>query len=409
MKNKMKLGMCSALLVGSLVGGGLGTGDSAAYASSNDINNKVAQNVAINQFNDVTKNHYAYDAIVWGKSKGLISGYTDTKGNPNGKFGPNDNVTEAQFVKMVTNYLGLKDTAGNITKNKGNNAHWADSDYDAMAKHGVPLNGYFDNKLRNTAMKRGTVAQALGYLLGEETSLKGSINFLLKQGVTSGQNPQYEGKDLFKFFGSSNNLSRAQVITFLHRMDSKKLTNLSTIADMTASDSNSLNAKAKEGYSYMDVSLGGSKPSTDNNSSGNNNSNNNNSGNVGNGNTDVTFNNDLLYNSVGTNVSKIIKDKKYDIDVRVSNGGALYTLVRPINSNSDIIIKFNLEANGNISSLSTNTVFLSNSQISSEIKSIMAGSVSLPTSYINGAKDDGKVANGFKVTITGNLYVMTRQ
>ena len=254
----MKLGMCSALLIGSLVG----TGDLAAYASSDEIHNKVAQQVE-SLFKDVGKDSYAFDAIVWGKSKGLISGY------PNGLFGPNDNVTEAQFVKMVSNYLGLKDTAGNLSKNKGSGAHWSDSHYDAMAKHGVPLNGYFDNTIRNNPMKRGSVAQVFGYLLGDTLELNDSINYLLSTGVTSGQNPQYEGKDLNKFFGTTNNLTRGQVITFLYRMDSKNLNNLSSLADMSASDSNNLNVKAKEGYSYVDVSLGGSK--TNNNTNTNNN------------------------------------------------------------------------------------------------------------------------------------------
>lgn len=264
MKNKMKLSMYSVLLIGSLVG----TGGLTANASSNEIHNLVAQQAA-SSFKDVSTDSYAFDAIVWGKDRGLISGYTGSDGKPNGKFGPNDNVTEAQFVKMVSVYLGLKDNAGNITKNKNNGTQWSDTYYDAMAKHGVPLNGYFDNAIRNQPMKRGSVAQALAYLLGESTNLKDSINYLLATGVTSGQNPQYEGKDLYKFFGTTNNLTRGQVITFLYRMDSKNLNNLSSLSNMTASDSNNLNAKAKEGYSYVDVSLGGTK-NTNNTNTGNN-------------------------------------------------------------------------------------------------------------------------------------------
>ena len=246
--------------------------DLVAHANSNGATNntvayeQVAKAVVTSPFKDVKTNHYAFDAIVWGKTNGLIGGYTDSKGKPNGKFGPNDNVTEAQFVKMVTNYLGLKDTAGNLSKNKGSGAHWSDSHYDAMAKHGVPLNGYFDNKVRNEAMKRGTVAQALGYLLGEGTNLKDSINFLLDVGITSGQNPQYKGKDLFNYFGSKNNLTRAQVITFLYRMDNRNLNNLSSLADGTGSYKQDLNAKAKEGYSYVDTSLSGKKPTGNNGS-----------------------------------------------------------------------------------------------------------------------------------------------
>lgn len=269
MKKKMQFGVCSALLIGSLVGG-LGTGDLAVYASSNDVTNKVAQQVS-SQFKDVATDSYSYDAIKWGKRKGLISGYTGDDGKPNGYFGPNDNVTEAQFVKMVANYLGLKDTDGNLVKNDNHGAHWSDTHYDAMAKHGVPLNGYFDNAIRSQPMKRGSVAQALGYLLGDSVDLTKSINFLLENGITTGQNPQFEGNDLSKFFGSTNNLTRGQVITFLYRMDNKNLNNISSIADMNASDTINLNAKAKEGYSYVDVSIGGSKNPNNANSNDNDN------------------------------------------------------------------------------------------------------------------------------------------
>lgn len=210
---------------------------------------QVAQAVAESPFKDVATDSYAFDAILWGKEKGLISGYTkDDK--PTGKFGLNDPVTEAQFVKMASIYLGLTDTAGNITKNSG--SHWSDAYYDAMSKHAVPLNGYFDDVIRNTAMKRGNVAQVLGYLLGDSADLNTSVNFLLKNDITTGQNPQFEDNDLNKFFGATNNLTRGQAITFLYRMDRKNLNNLSSLADMTSNDAISLNAKAKEGYSHVD-------------------------------------------------------------------------------------------------------------------------------------------------------------
>ena len=97
MKNKMKLGVCGALLVSSLVGGALGTGDLVAHAASNDINTKVAQQV-VGQFKDVTKSHYAYDAINWAKSEGIITGY------PDGTFKPNESITEGQFAKMLAEF-----------------------------------------------------------------------------------------------------------------------------------------------------------------------------------------------------------------------------------------------------------------------------------------------------------------
>lgn len=108
------------------------------------------------QFTDVDSNHYAYNAILWAQSKGIVNGYTD------GTFRPNDIVTEAQFVKMLTKYFNLEDSYGDIKKAKMEE-HWADTNYDAIGQYSVPLNGYFNNEIRNQPVKRGVVAQALAY------------------------------------------------------------------------------------------------------------------------------------------------------------------------------------------------------------------------------------------------------
>ena len=206
MKNKMKLGVCGALLVSSLVGGALGTEGLVAEASSGNVNSKVAQQV-VSQFKDVSKGHYAYDAINFAKDRGIIQGY------PDGTFKPNESITESQFAKMLAEFLSLKDDKGDLVK-ATSASHWADSYYDSLGSYNTPLNGYFDNGLRNKPVKRGVVASAIGHLTGNSNSLADSINFMIGEGITTGQNPQYEGKDLNKFFGSNNNLTRAQVAAF---------------------------------------------------------------------------------------------------------------------------------------------------------------------------------------------------
>lgn len=252
--NKIKLGVCSALLVGNLVG----ASNLPVYALSNDVP-KVAQKEA-SSFKDVPMNYYAYEAIMWGKNKGLISGYTGSDGKPNGNFGPNDDVTEAQFVKLVSVYFGLKDTAGDIIKNGASKSksHWSDSNYDAIARYGAPLKGYFDINVRNQPVKRGTVAQVFGYLMGNRSNLTGSINYLLNTGITQGQNPQYEGKDLNKFFGSTNNLTRSQVVAFLYRIDTKSLNKLGESSTAYANVGHDLNTKANSAMGKLDTILGGS-------------------------------------------------------------------------------------------------------------------------------------------------------
>lgn len=216
--------------------------------------------IASTQFKDVKADHYAYEAIQWAKSKGIVSGYGD------GRFGPNDAVTEAQFVKMITNYFNIKDTYGTINKST-KNTHWSDSAYDALAQHALPLNGYFDNTVRNKPIKRGLVAQVLTNVAGYRTDLQGSIEFLLDNNVTSGQNPQYKDSDLNKFFGVSNNLTRSQVVAFLYRMELEGLNSLSETIDKP--NGKSINELATTGKKRVDNSLSqGTTPNTNNNNGG---------------------------------------------------------------------------------------------------------------------------------------------
>lgn len=210
-------------------------------------------------FQDINKEHYAYDAIIWAKNNGIISGYTDKYGLPTGKFGPSNEVTEAQFVKMITNYLQLHESADQLTKTS-KTAHWSDPHYNAIAQFSAPLNGYFDNAIRNTAVKRGTVAQVIGSLLGEENTLEGSVEFMLQNKLTTGQNQMFEGKDVAKFFGSTNHLTRAQVVTFLYRIEMNDLNQLHSPTDLS-NPSSDLSVKAKQGFSQLDKSLAVSAPS----------------------------------------------------------------------------------------------------------------------------------------------------
>lgn len=203
-------------------------------------------------FSDVSKNLYSYEAIHWAKNNGIISGYTDKNGKPNGKFGPNDTVTEAQFAKMLAIFFDLKDDQGNVTKSTGG-SHWSDTYYDALAKHSVPLNGYFNNTVRLTAIQRGTVAQAIGYVVADQQSLEHSIQFMLETGITQGQNPQFKNIDLSDFFGSTNYLTRAQAVTFLYRLHMEQFTQLAKGANEASKDGASIDTKASSAVDKLNV------------------------------------------------------------------------------------------------------------------------------------------------------------
>lgn len=247
MRKRVTTNICSFALIVSFTGAiVLPVQATAAVEGKNTV---VVQQAA-SPFQDVSPEDEAYAAIVWAKDRGIISGYAD------GTFKPNASITEAQFAKMLVQFLTLKDDKGDIHKNTSA-SHWADSHYDSLAAYGTPLNAYFNNTLRNQAVTRGVVAQAIGYLTGNATSLSGSINFMLSQGITIGQNPQFEGKDLNKFFGSENYLTRAQVASFLYRMHNLELERAAGIAIGAYENKEALTlvAIANKGIRMLDNSL----------------------------------------------------------------------------------------------------------------------------------------------------------
>jgi uncharacterized protein YvpB len=208
MKKKVKTNIYSIALLGSLTAGTLLPDHAEASKSSN--NTKVAYQMEI-EFKDVTTEYSAYEEIIWAKNRGIINGYVD------GTFKPNSTITEAEFVRMLSQFLSLKDGQRDLVKYTPDR-HWADEYYDSLAAYGTPLNGYFDNTLRNKPVKSGVVAQAIGYLTGNATSLGEAINFMTGAGIEINQNLQFEGKDLDQFFSEANDLTRAQVAILLFRL-----------------------------------------------------------------------------------------------------------------------------------------------------------------------------------------------
>ncbi|MER2107011.1 MAG: peptidylprolyl isomerase [Solibacillus sp.] len=205
------------------------------------------------QFVDVKPSHYAYDAVNWAKNYQIISGYVDEKGKATGYFGPSDTVTEAQFVKMLASYLKLKDTGGDLPKYTGASA-WSDTYYDALATYAVPVNGYFDQTLRNREVKRGMVAQAIGYTVGDTASLQEAVTFLMEEGISTGQNPEYAG-DVLRYFGTTNSLTRAQAVTFLYRLEQQQKDAVSVVATKKVAGLETLVAKANVGLVQVDAQL----------------------------------------------------------------------------------------------------------------------------------------------------------
>lgn len=176
-------------------------------------------------FPDVKNDHYAYEAVAWAKEQGIVKGYV------NGNFGPNDQVTEAQFAVMLKNFFDAKSGKAQLNKETPTK-NWTDDVYNSLASYGVPLNGYFDDTIRNQPIKRGLVAQSLVYLGYESLDLEKAIQFLLDEKISTGQNP--DGKDnALEFFGYSNELTRAEAVTFLYRMNLHDFNEISETASNT--------------------------------------------------------------------------------------------------------------------------------------------------------------------------------
>ncbi len=201
-------------------------------------------------FKDVSKNHYAYEAIMWAEEYDIVNGFAD------GTFKPNATITEQQFAKLLANFYELESPYDEIKKQTPA-ANWSDEYYNRLASYGVPLNGYFDNNIRAATVKRGVVAQAITHLAHSKSGLDQSIQFLIDYYISTGQNPQYEDRNLQKFFGVTNNMTRAEVVTMLYRMDERNFYEISEYAQAMHDNTTnaSLNTRAKNGQNQLDKTM----------------------------------------------------------------------------------------------------------------------------------------------------------
>ncbi|MFJ3387551.1 S-layer homology domain-containing protein [Lysinibacillus sp. NPDC086135] len=207
-------------------------------------------------FKDVPEDHYSYEAIMWAEEYDIVNGY------PDGTFKPNATITEQQFAKLLANFYELESPYDELKKQTPT-ANGSDEYYNRLASYGVPLNGYFDNNIRAASVKRGVVAQAITHLANGKSGLDQSIQFLLDYYISTGQNFQYENRNLQKFFGVTNNMTRAQVVTMLHRMDERNFYEISEDAQAIHENTSnaSLNTRAKNGQSQLDKTMQLTTPS----------------------------------------------------------------------------------------------------------------------------------------------------
>ena len=104
-------------------------------------------------FDDVPKNHWAYQEIMQMAQNGIISGYS------NGKFNPNEKVTREQFAKMMVLTLKLPINIHNKASFKDvSKERWSYKYIESAMQY---LSGYDDNYRPNQNATREEITYAL--------------------------------------------------------------------------------------------------------------------------------------------------------------------------------------------------------------------------------------------------------
>ncbi len=90
---------------------------------------------ANNAFNDVKSTDWYFDAVQWGKSNNIVSGY----GN---NYNPNNHITRQEVAQILYNYAGKPKTSGRISQfsDAKNVSSWAEDAMKWAVSNGI-ING----------------------------------------------------------------------------------------------------------------------------------------------------------------------------------------------------------------------------------------------------------------------------
>lgn len=158
-------------------------------------------------FSDVSNEFWGAESIEWAYEKGLINGYGD------GRFGPNDLLTEGQFVKLVALFF-----TGSSNPQTVAGEHWADPYYEVLAQYNLPF------KLnKDTAISRGVVAQVIAATQNQESELATAIHWMYDVGLTTGK---YSTGDKVYDYDPDGQLTRAEAAAFFNRLFEQEIISL---------------------------------------------------------------------------------------------------------------------------------------------------------------------------------------
>lgn len=153
-------------------------------------------------FTDVPFGYLHEDAIKWAYDHGIVTGY-------GGRFGPEDNLSEAQIAIMLARYGNVpyhEDTAG---------SHYAEAFYQALAPYHLPFQGYTDPSAYDKRLNRGQIAQIIAAVYGLDYSLEEAIIFMYINNFSNGTSAT---KKAIETYGKDLPLTRAAAAAFFQRM-----------------------------------------------------------------------------------------------------------------------------------------------------------------------------------------------
>ncbi|WP_099190587.1 S-layer homology domain-containing protein [Tepidibacter mesophilus] len=165
------------------------------------------------------KDHWAKQNIESMSAKGIINGYED------GSFKPSNNITRAEFAKLLVNELEL-DIVNTKSEFKDMQGHWANDYVNTAYKAGL-ITGYDGNFNPNDNITRAQMAAMIGRAIDTDKASDVS-NFNDSLNI-----PTWARKDLSKavaeglikgdngMFRSDDNTTRAEATTVIYRMYNK--------------------------------------------------------------------------------------------------------------------------------------------------------------------------------------------
>lgn len=154
-------------------------------------------------FRDID-NHWAKTTIEWGVEKGIVKGYA------NGMFMPNQNVTEAEFIRMLVVGITGKDLEDNFLTDR-----WSDKYYNFLHFKNYPVVGFADLKLRDKPITRLQVAEMITSADGVHYTSDQAIQYVLGKMYALGR---VKGENTIQSFMGSATITRAEVLQIIKNL-----------------------------------------------------------------------------------------------------------------------------------------------------------------------------------------------